>query len=157
MMNQKLLLKKVCEKEMPDISETRRMCIDKLRETQPDKKRKRTCVAAVICVGILAICLTLTPLNSFAKNFFVQVEAILNLNGSKIAIGDSQKSTIKIPKDCERVEYEGETYLTKAYQNLDLLENEVGMTFDTWNGNAGFQEDGVLLNIVENSQKYDRK
>ncbi|MBQ9885348.1 MAG: hypothetical protein IJM37_00600 [Lachnospiraceae bacterium] len=150
-MNEKEFIKRVITMNAPDIDKVRENCIRQLNENDSSKKKSVAGrMAVAVAVLSFAVFLFAVPLNSFAKSIIGQIKAIINLNDNEVELGNTESINFVVPKDCESVELEGKTYLVKAYNDLDTLQNETGLELFKWKDCDNFIDNGVMLNIIEN-------
>lgn len=148
-MNEKEFMKHVSAYAMPNIASVKELCLAQLNEDK-ENETKTAWFAGVIVAAVLMVCLCVSPVNTLAKNMLSYIRTMINLNGSSVELGDTDKFSITIPEDCEAVEVEGVTYLSKAYDTVSALTDDIGINIYTWQGGSPQTGDVVLLSIVEN-------
>lgn len=155
------LIKKALEEEIPDMEAVQEKCLEILHsEKAGDERQGRRCshpkrrvaisAGLGVCVLIfLCLCLCHSPVYSNAKPFIARLQAWLHLDHERVTVGEMQKNSIRIPEDCEEVEYQGEQYLAKSYDSIEELEEDIGKHLDVWRGVEKFGENDIMLRIVE--------
>ena len=156
-MNSSELIKQAIELDMPDMELIRQKCIEKLHEGQSSettkqkglnrRMRKSIYAGLGVCAAIW-LCVLNLPASINAGSFIVRLQTWLHLDHEKVAVGELEKNSIRIPEDCEEVEYGGEKYLTKSYASPEDLEEDIGKHLDIWRGVEEYKENGILLRIV---------
>lgn len=149
-MNEKDFMRQVSAHEMPDITEVKNACIEKLNEHKSKKRSYKVAYIAGAAAFAVAACLCITPVKSFAQNVIEQFRAMLNLNNDEIDLGEAEEICIDIPDDCEEYVYEGVTYLGKRYDNISDISKDIGVDIYSWTGFDEYIESGGVINIVEN-------
>jgi hypothetical protein len=85
-----------------------------------------------------------------ANQLVQHIKTVLNLNEKPVELGDVNETNIRIPDDCEEVQSDGVTYLTKAYNTLSDLTKDIQTDIYAWVGEDDFFDDGIMLNVVQN-------
>lgn len=147
-MNEKDFMRQVSAYAMPDVAGVKELCLIQLNENK-ENKTKTAWFAGAIAAAVLLVCLCVPPVNSLAKNMLAYIRTMINVKGFSLEFGDTGEFDITIPEDCEPVEYEGVTYLSKGYDTVSDLTDDIGINIYTWKGDAPQVVD-VMLNIVEN-------
>lgn len=147
-MNKNDFMKQVSKFNMPDISEVRKTCN---RQLNTDNKKRYSNVrfTRVAILTMIIVCLCIMPVNSLAKNVIQHIKTVLSLNDKSVELGNVEETNIRIPDDCEEVENEGITYLSKNYHTLSDLMKDIQTDFYTWRGTDKFLDNGIMLNIVQ--------
>lgn len=149
-MTEKEFMKQVAESEMPDMDDVRESCIVRLKEEKKRQgKRQQAAVYGKAAIAtVLLLCLCIPPINSFARQ---QIKVLLKLNDDEVQIGETQENIIHVPDGCTEEELAGGvTCWTKSYNKLSDVVKDIDTDIYTWQGADKFDEDGILLNIVDN-------
>lgn len=148
-MSEKNFLKQVSEFNMPDILEVKKSCVEQLNESSK-KQYTHARFSKIAVIAMIVICLCISPVNSLANNIVQHIKTMLNLNNESVELGNVDETDIRIPEDCEKVKSDGVTYLTKAYNALSDLTEDIQTDIYAWMGKDDFLDDGIMLNIVQN-------
>ncbi len=148
------LIKQAIETQMPDADAVRERCMEEFHQESPRRKvagrkaKKRAALGIVACFAAF-LCFLIVPMRSDAEPFVMRLQMLLHLNQKKVSVGEMKAEAIRIPKDCEKQERNGIEYLTKGYDSLSALEQDIGKKLKVYRGISEFGEDGVLLRVVE--------
>lgn len=154
------LIKKAMETDMPDMEAVQKKCIKELhsgkgKSEKENRKKTNRKIAKSIYAGLAVcvvafLCVFHLTARTGAESFMASLQTWLHLDHhERVEVGELQKDSIHIPEDCEKVEYGGETYLTKNYASLEELEEDIGKHLALWRGVDDFKKNGIMLRIVE--------
>lgn len=154
------LIKKAMETDMPDMEAVQKKCIKELhsgkgKSEKENRKKTNRKIAKSIYAGLAVcvvafLCVFHLTARTGAESFMASLQTWLHLDHhERVEVGELQKDSIHIPEDCEKVEYGGETYLTKNYDSLEELEEDIGKHLALWRGVDDFKKNGIMLRIVE--------
>lgn len=153
------LIKKAIESDMPDMEAVQKKCIEelhqgkkaseKMNKKKPKQKIRKSIYATLGACAAIWFCVLNLPVSSDAESFIARLQTWLHLKSERVEVGKMEKNSIRIPEDCEEVEYEGEKYLAKSYTSPEELEEDIGKHLEIWRGVDEFEEDGIVLRMVD--------
>lgn len=152
------MLKMVLVQDMPDMEFVRKRCIGELHgeTTGNEKTNPRKTVPGMhkmiyAGTGICALVLLCVLLSSHtdAQSLIARLQTWLHINNERVTVGEMKKDSIRIPEDTKEVEYGGEKYLTKSYSSPEELEEDIGKHLKIWRRADGFEQNRIVLDIVE--------
>lgn len=156
------LIKRAIESDMPDMEAVQKKCIEELHKEKewrerPNKKKPNRKIQKSIYAGLgacaaLWLCMLNLPAKTDAESWIARLQTWLHLNHERVEVGKMEKNSIRIPEDCEEVEYGGEKYLTKSYASTEELEEDIGKHLKVWRGVGEFEEGDIVLRILD--QEY---
>ena len=149
-MNNDVFFKSVLGKNMPDTESVFEMCTKHIDSDARIRKNYNysfwfKLVASIIIVFSI---LLITPIGTHARRLLSHFIAIVTINDSKIEFDNDSHTVFTIPKECSKVELDGDIYNTKSYTSIDSLKHDTNIDMLSWNGCKSYSD--ILLAVKNN-------